>query len=278
MNELQYDSFYKFLVSAGVVLIAAPLFGLYYVLCNGNQILISQADFDALSETSSQFVRQRDQILLYVLRVLPYILIALILLGLICLIYGGIKWRNIQKELDEQTRLKTKEQKANIQKLTATEIAEKVVTETIDEQKLQSVEILTKDKISQAFHIENLCFEYIKRKYSKGYTVQQNIKFNKYACDVIATSHKDNVDFLFEIKYWTQIPPRNVLNRIIERMGKMGIAYESTVHRNFRCILMIVTPEASKKIISSSCNKYLINSSIPIDVKVLTENNLKGTN
>ena len=33
MDKLQYDSFYKFMVSAGVVLVAAPLVGLYYLLC-----------------------------------------------------------------------------------------------------------------------------------------------------------------------------------------------------------------------------------------------------
>lgn len=109
MDKLQYDSFYKFLVSAGVVLVAAPLFGLYYLLCNGNQILLSQADYEALSNTSMQFVQQRDKTIFYTLKALPWILVGLITVGLGCLIYGGIKWHNIQKELDEQTKLKTQE-------------------------------------------------------------------------------------------------------------------------------------------------------------------------
>ena len=133
MDKLQYDSFYKFMVSAGVVLVAAPLVGLYYLLCNGNQILITQTEYESLSATSMQFVQQRDQTILHVLKALPWLLGGLILIGLVCLIYGGIKWHNIQKEIDEQTKLKTKEQRFNVDKLSASEIAEKVIDEVADE-------------------------------------------------------------------------------------------------------------------------------------------------
>ena len=101
MDKLQYDSFYKFMVSAGVVLVAAPLVGLYYLLSNGNQILITQTEYESLSATSMQFVQQRDQTILHVLKALPWLLGGLILIGLVCLIYGGIKWHNIQKEIND---------------------------------------------------------------------------------------------------------------------------------------------------------------------------------
>ena len=91
MDKLQYDSFYKFLVSAGVVLITGPILGLYYLLCNGNQILLSQTDYLALYSTSQIFVQQRDNTILNLLRFLPWIMMILILTGLFFLIFGGIK-------------------------------------------------------------------------------------------------------------------------------------------------------------------------------------------
>ena len=51
MDKLQYDSLYKFLVSLGIILIALPIAALVYLL-NSEPILISQSDFDALSEYS----------------------------------------------------------------------------------------------------------------------------------------------------------------------------------------------------------------------------------
>ena len=165
MDKLQYDSFYKFMVSAGAVLVAAPLVGLYYLLCNGNQILITKTEYESLSSTSVQFVQQRDQTILYVLKALPWLLGGLILIGLVCLIYGGIKWHDIQKEIDEQTKLKTKEQRFNVDKLSASEIAEKVIDEVADEY----VERVTtpaevsfeKAHVVKAIEIENLCYIYI---------------------------------------------------------------------------------------------------------------------
>ena len=44
MEKLQYDSFYKFLVSLGVILIALPIVALVFVV-NGEILLLSQVVF-----------------------------------------------------------------------------------------------------------------------------------------------------------------------------------------------------------------------------------------
>ncbi|HMM32202.1 MAG TPA: hypothetical protein PKB13_10540, partial [Clostridia bacterium] len=259
MDKLQYDSFYKFLVSAGVVFVAAPVFGLYYLLCNGNQILISQIDYDALSNTSMQFIQQRDQTILCVLKALPWILIGLIVVGLGCLIYGGIKWHNIQKELDEQTKLKTQEQKVNVQKLSASEIAEKAIEEVADEHDEQSHEAtklsIEKTRIVKAMQIEDLCFSYISRKNPRSYNVQQNVKVGNFAYDIIATSKIDNIDYLYEIKYWTSEPSMPSWVRTLKRAESAGVSYETIMHRNFRSILLIVTSDDCYEKVRTFCEK-----------------------
>ena len=56
MDKLQYDSFYKFLVSLGIVLITLPIFVLLYIL-NADYILISQNDYNNLSAISKSVDR-----------------------------------------------------------------------------------------------------------------------------------------------------------------------------------------------------------------------------
>ena len=51
MDKLQYDSFYKFLVSLGMLLITLPVLAFLYVL-NMDCKLISQSDYDNLSQIS----------------------------------------------------------------------------------------------------------------------------------------------------------------------------------------------------------------------------------
>lgn len=279
MDKLQYDSFYKFMVSAGVVLVAAPLVGLYYLLCNGNQILITQTEYESLSATSMQFVQQRDQTILHVLKALPWLLGGLILIGLVCLIYGGIKWHNIQKEIDEQTKLKTKEQRFNVDKLSASEIAEKVIDEVADEyveQVTTPAEVsFEKAHVVKAIEIENLCYIYIRKQYSRNYDVQQNVKIDSYGCDILAISKKNEMDYLFEIKYWIRYPSISFFYRVARRMDEMKAIYESKTQRNCKCILMIITLDENKEDIQNFCNRYINGHSLPFDIKVNTEGDLK---
>lgn len=279
MDKLQYDSFYKFMVSAGVVLVAAPLVGLYYLLCNGNQILITQTEYESLSATSMQFVQQRDQTILHVLKALPWLLGGLILIGLVCLIYGGIKWHNIQKEIDEQTKLKTKEQRFNVDKLSASEIAEKVIDEVADEyveQVTTPAEVsFEKAHVVKAIEIENLCYIYIRKQCSRNYDVQQNVKIDSYGCDILAISKKNEMDYLFEIKYWIRYPSISFFYRVARRMDEMKAIYESKTQRNCKCILMIVTLDENKEDIQNFCNRYINGHSLPFDIKVNTEGDLK---
>ncbi|MDO4972678.1 MAG: hypothetical protein Q4E38_00570 [Eubacteriales bacterium] len=279
MGKLQYDSFYKFMVSAGVVLVAAPLIGLYYLLCNGNQILLSQSEYDELSYSSMQFIQQRDQTILYVLRVLPWLLVCLIVLGLGCLIYGGIKWHSIQKEIDEQTKLKTREQQINVEKLSATEIAEKAIDEAADEHENQpsidSNVSLEKSRVVKALEIENLCYSFVFKQHSRSYNIQQNIRVDNYACDILAVSQIDRIDYLFEIKYWTSFPSAALLNRVVKRMEDLRLAYETKSQRLSKSILMIVTLDENKSSLQERLDHYASKHSMSFDFRIYTENELK---
>ena len=279
MDKLQYDSFYKFLVSAGVVLITGPILGLYYLLCNGNQILLSQTDYSALNSTSQIFVLHRDSTILTLLRFLPWIMLFLIFTGLFFLIFGGIKWYNIQKELDEQTKLKTQEQKVNVQKLTASEVVEKVVEEIASERESSIQDSpshsMENNKIVKAMRIEDLCFSYVSKKDQRNFSYQQNVRINSFVYDIIATHKYNSFDFLYEVKYWSSIPPLSIWNNLLKRVESAGIAYENNLHRNFKFIILIVTPNECFKKISTIIESRKVNLSSFISIKALNEDELR---
>lgn len=88
MNKLEYDNLYKFLVSLGIILIALPLAAMIYFY-NTNPILISQVDYDLLSEYSLKMIDNRNQLLSMFIKVLPWLTTISILVGII-LISSGI--------------------------------------------------------------------------------------------------------------------------------------------------------------------------------------------
>lgn len=278
MDKLQYDSFYKFMVSAGVVLITAPLVGLYYLLCNDNQVLLSQEEYDALSSNSLQFLQQRDQTVFYLLRVLPWLLCTLIVIGLVCLLYGGIKWHSMQIELDEQTRLKTQEQRLNIKQLSSSEVVEKVAREIDDENNGESISSQTlkpKSSVLKVISIENQCYSYLIRKKSRSYVFHQNVKVGNMEYDIIATSKNNNIDMLYEVKYYSKETNGSSLNNTLSRLESMGPNYETIVHRNWKTILMIVTPDELYDKTARRYTSFFEDHSPSVRAIVLKESDLK---
>lgn len=277
MDKLQYDSFYKFLVSAGIVLIVAPLLGTYYFLCHCRDMIVDETFLNSLTYSSLQLLNQRDALLSILFKYLPWICLSSLLIGLICLIYGGVKWRKIQLELDEQTKLKTKEQRANVKALSASEVAEKAINETIkdDEMQLehQDVSCMTaSERIYKGLQIQNKCFSYVQRILSRKYDVQQNIRINRTDFDIIARSKYTSTDYIYEVKYYTKKFPRGVIRDVVQRVALSGQEYTEVMNRTCQANLLIVVPDEHY----DDCYSLLCSMALTDEVKItlLKENDL----
>ena len=77
--------------------------------------------------------------------------------------------------------------------------------------------------------------------YSGSYSVQQNVRIGDYACDIMALSRIDQIDYLFDVKYWPQMPSPYAVQRAISKFKELRTSYETNAQRNCKCILMIVT-------------------------------------
>lgn len=92
MDKLQYDSFYKFIVSVGIVLIVAPLFCLHYLVSGSYDIIMTQEEANNLSEISSDFLSIKIQYVQNIFKYLPIICIVFIIVGVIFTFWGCLKW------------------------------------------------------------------------------------------------------------------------------------------------------------------------------------------
>ena len=146
MDTLQYDSFYKFLVSLGMLLITLPVLAFLYVL-NMDCKLISQSDYDNLSQISIQRIQNNANLLDFTTTIMPVASIVLIITGLTLIIIGCCKWYSIQKELDELRALLT-EKDAEIEKLKGEN----------EKAKNESEEILKAAKIKSDYMVKNAEF------------------------------------------------------------------------------------------------------------------------
>lgn len=280
MNKLQYDSFYKFIVSIGTLLIAAPVFGIYYLFTGSYDVLISRQEYAALSQISLASLQSREKLMRIIYVALPYVFFGLLAMGLFCIVWGGLKWYRIQKTLDESIQLDVDEKRYHYKKLTASEIAEKAAKDTKEAQGETDIPNLSKQsqRIAKTLEIESACFRYLNNKLSDRYKLQQNVKVKDMGYDVVAISKGDNIDFIYEIKYWTKAN-KSALIKTLFRLNKAGVNYEMTTRRNFCAKLLIVSDNANMDSIKDMVAEHFQNSGQTysfLDVEYISEDGLLG--
>lgn len=282
MSKLEYDNLYKFLVSLGIILIVLPLGALVYFY-NTNPILISQIDFDLLSEYSLQMINSRNELLSIFIKVFPWFATASIIIGIILIICGIIKWFGVQKKLDKKLDAETTKKTLDELQASKEEVNEKLKKETVDSnnESIFSSENSAVSKNSQLkamekyYEIEELCFNYFAKKYSKKVDFKQNIRIGNTYYDFIGVSKNDDPDLIFEIKYCRQAAGMSpILYKTFDKIYDMGLKYQTVAHRNFRCIVVAVTPKEHlprlENIVETYCKAHRDNAS-RIEIKCMAE-------
>ena len=289
MDKLQYDSLYKFLVSLGTILIALPI-AAFIFLANQSTLIISKIEYEALSEYSINNLTQREHILSLIVKFLPVLSIVFFVSGFFLIIIGLIKWHIIQKILDSQVAAEAKIKELEAAKMSDSEmITEKVreVVEPTESAEPTSTEpVLTSpslyDRLIKYAQIEDKFFKYgIPLSMQRRYVYKRNLRINDYSYDAIAISTQTNTDLIYEIKYWSNIPPHMILRQTLERLHQAGLNYKDTEQRNYQGILVVICPkEISEKVINrieSFLEKYPEYRFDEIEIKCRTEESLEQT-
>lgn len=257
MDKLQYDSFYKFLVSLGMLLITLPVLAFLYVL-NMDCILISQSDYDNLSQISIKRIQNNANLLDFTTTIMPVASIVLIVTGLTLIIIGCCKWYSIQKELDEQIKSDTITKKINATQLSSSETVEKAANEISAEQNTSTN--VSSDRIVKYMQIEDKCYKYFFNKFSHRYLLKQNLRIGRFEYDIIALSKRTKNDLIFEVKYLTiNTITDNRLKHLISNVNYMCENYRSVTNHNCKSVIVIVTPKEKIEKVKSACLNHFNN-------------------
>lgn len=282
MDKLQYDSLYKFLVSLGIILITLPIAALAYLL-NRAPVLISQTDFNELSEYSQQIIEYRNSLTAYFVDIFPLFAFIFICLGVFSLGYGICKWNAVQKNLDKKLDAEATMQTLSLMEMSSKEVEAKVeneVKEDISDETIEKTPPAATDthlsRINKYKEIEDLCYDYFKARYSKNYSFKRNIRMGKHHYDFIGVSQTDNIDLIVEVKYWrnsSEISRR--LFDVFHRIYDAGVNYETIAHRNFRIIVIIVTSKEQlaqlERLIESHLQRMNPENTDKIEIKCMAE-------
>ena len=281
MDKLKYDSFYKFLVSLGIILITLPFAGLIYI-ANFKVTLIDAKDYEQLSEYSQSSLEQKERFFNLIDKYSLCVILISLFLGCLSLIIGGIYWFKMQRLLDKQLHSDTIKKQAEsddlLRKLSAQQASP---SETLNE-KLKEVEaenaeiennksdnsktssahdsnndnsaqnstnlaiINASAKLIKYFQIEETVCKILSLMYSQTHNIKNQVRINNYIFDAIAVAKNDDNDIIFEIKYYKS-PHGGLLRDSINRTLIAKSDYETVYKRSSKLIYIIVTPKDNIK-------------------------------
>ena len=285
MDKLQFDSFYKFLVSIGAILIITPAFLLHYLISGSYDIVITEEELSSLSSISRELIEHKMLCLNFIYKFLPIFCIVLILAGLILFILGCYKWSTIQQSaIDKLTDLDIREKQLNIEKMSACEIAKKMVVENMEIESetevnssiITSLRTSSSANIKKAFEIEDKYYTYISQKYGKNYIYHKNVRIASAEYDIIAESTHSASDMLYEIKYWPNHATIARISSLCKQLEDNGNVYSLNTGRGYRIKIIIVTPDAEIAKLKEHLQHINFEIKYPLlDYELITENSLQ---
>ena len=221
LNKVEFSDLYKFLTSVGLIFIASAFLIPWLFMKQEIGLTISESEYNGLIESSKVLANNRINLNLFVVKAIPFISGALLILGIIIIYFGISNWKRKQDNVDETELLELTELRTRIQELDSDEIDEKAESEikeqlkSTDESESEKPDEKKKVEIkkteqemeelkSNLIGMEKLFYQKILDYNTFLYEPKSNVKIdNKYEVDIVLNSinHRKNNDIFIEIKY-----------------------------------------------------------------------------
>lgn len=252
MQRLEYDSYYKFLVSMGIVLVVSPIIILGVFLSGRFDLIMSQADFESLCAGSARAVNLHFTIA----KVMPWAYlvcsIAAFIAGIWLIHSGCKKWKVIQLKQDKKLNLEVEGLKNQVHNMSPEEKANNKIDEILESQKymhsssemnlddssIETGKIIAR-KVLEYIEAEDKCAKIIRNEIGAEYTVMQDVMVGNYIYDIVAHSNTSKEDVVYEIKVGEDIDINNLIKDSIPPLIKRAEEYSKANKKYVRAELWI---------------------------------------
>ena len=250
MVNVNYDSFYKFLVSLGIIMCTLPVTILLFLFTDSFNLQISEADLSEYTKTAQNVIRMKQFTPLLIEKWYTWLISAIFFLAgffLICL--GMKKWYQLQKFDDIRKKREAQEAMEAIKKHTTDmsdeQIIQKNAFDMSDEQIIQNHNIpeSTNSIAMKGFLVKQKYFNFVKST-KRTYLIKRNIIIGRCEYDIVAFSNRlFEKDYVYEIKYMRKGITSGRIERCRENMEKLKNNFSETLNRIPYMVLAIVVPD-----------------------------------
>jgi hypothetical protein len=271
LGNLQYTTFYKFLVSLGVVLVALGVVIPWLLLHESFDLFIERSSLERLTPLAQETIRHRQMIVHASSIIAPWVSIILVLSGLSLIIFGVERWRRRQAVMDrteDVSLLKLEAETIQIQRATPPEQDAKQGDEAweVVQAKQPSAALpnaaqqiralgtsyrITKETI---VGLESEILAKLEAAFSPTHEITSQAKLilnsRRVLLDAIIAPRETSGDsYLIEVKYVTS--SKSILNSMLDAVGRLSMArraYAPQATGPVRCVILFVVADKDERL------------------------------
>ncbi|WP_114936269.1 hypothetical protein [Mucilaginibacter endophyticus] len=257
MDKLEFSDLYKFLVSAGIILIALAILLPWFYLKEPFDLLIENNKILLLTKEAQSIIKERQSLIGTLYTTIPFASVILLLFGIISSFIGLFKWNKKQTDIDKRDLLTTKKLENEVQNMTAADVLSKNTKEfeeaanissDIDELTTTTTIPPTKENfISNYVQIEQFLSNKLTSIFQGRYKILPNIQIKegsiKAEYDLVLSSEQSIVtDLIFEFKFYPNGVTRSTVRDNVIKLDWKVKLYSNKVKNNVMPILLTVLP------------------------------------
>lgn len=250
MDKFEYSDLYKFLVSAGIVLIGLSILAPWFYLKEPFDLLVEKQKINLLTDQAQKVLQNRQNLISHSYNIIPWVSIGLFVIGLISIGYGLSKWFIKQADIDKRDRLTTQKLEHEVKNMTPKQVAEKTekeFKEATEKEETQSITTTTTTRdqfVSKYLQIEQALTSRLTSLFKRKFKVLPNQRIGRFNYDLILNSIlPQEDDIIFEFKYFPNGFNRHVIRETLLRLQMRTNVYAEKVKTNVKPVILVVVPE-----------------------------------
>lgn len=252
-NKIDFSDIYKFLTSAGLVIMAVALIIPWLYIKQNNGIEISTQEFESFIRSSQILVQQKIIFSSVISIFIIPISMILFIMGIFSFSYGIIKWWNKQRDfVDKMDQISLDKRRVEYESLTSDEIeneASEDVSNELEVTTTTTMEPVTTDDTAieemknELLSIEEEIYKKIKEYNPFDYIPKANIKIDNDQIDILLESYniRKNSDIIIDINYLqSSLNMTFIYNRWQRFMKSIENYSKKNSKRKYRAVFIVV--------------------------------------
>jgi len=210
--KFEYADLYRFLVSAGIVLLALSFLAPWLLLREPLDVLYSVPDQEILTERSQELLFLKQDTLSWALKYISWFSITLIMLGSFLASYGGWGWFKLQKIRDKKESIGLEREEHELATMTAAEKEEKMKFEVAEEFD-DNVSATDQDSFMQRYEaLERKVAKRVSDVTRSTHNVLRNRKAGKSFIDILVEPKAEGNSVSLQKHYLIEVKVRRRIN------------------------------------------------------------------